>query len=398
MGIKKICHIILLLFIVTETQAQEILPQPESKLLTRFPFKQFSGGVMVIQAKFDNVPDSMNFILDTGSGGISLDSATCAEFHIAVTPSDTSITGIAGVRKVGFAFDRKLSLPGLTVEHLNFHVNDYEVLSSVYGEKVDGIIGYSFFSRYIVMIDFDSSMIEIHSPGKISYPKGGTLLHPAFTNLPIQWITIKDKQKLGFNFYFDTGAGLCLLVSEQFASDSNIFLRRRKPVVTQAEGMGGKLQMRLTIMKEVKIGPYKFHAVPVYLYKDDHNVTSYPFTGGLIGNDLLRRFNMVFNYPNREIHLLPNSHFNENFDYAYTGLGIYYVDGKIVVQDLIPDSPADKAHFKLNDEIIAVDRNFSRNMQLYKNLLQRPFETIKVLIRREDGLLKELTLKTQSIR
>ena len=394
---RKIYFIILFLIILTGVSAQEILPQREAKFITRFPFKQFSGGVMVLQAQFGNVPDSLNFILDTGSGGISLDSSTCEEFDIQLRPSDTTITGIGGIRKVSFAFDQSLSLPGLKIDHLNFHVNNYEVLTSVYGEKVDGIIGYSFFNRYIVKINFDSSFIEVFSPGKIDYPKTGTLLHPAFNNLPIQWLNIKDRNSLGFNFYLDTGAGLCLLLSEKFVKDSAILLSRRRPVITQAEGMGGKLQMRLTIVKEVRIGPYKFKAVPTYLYKDDYNVTSYPFTGGLLGNDLLRRFNMVFNYPNREIHLAPNTHFNEDFDYAYTGLGIYYINGKIIVEDVIAGSPADKAHFKVNDQVIAVNRNFSLNMQVYKYILQKPFEAIKVLIKR-DGILKELTLNTVSIR
>jgi Aspartyl protease/PDZ domain len=394
---RKFYFIILFLFVLANLHAQELLPQKEAKFITRFPFKQFSGGVMVLQAQFENIPDSLNFILDTGSGGISLDSSTCAEFNIALKPSDTTITGIGGIRKVAFAFDKSLTLPGLKIDHLNFHVNNYDVLSSVYGEKVDGIIGYSFFSRYIVKINFDSSMIEVYSPGKIDYPKGGTMLHPAFTNLPIQWLNIKDKKSLGFNFYLDTGAGLCLLMSEKFANDSSILHRRRRPVITQAEGMGGKLQMRLTIIKEVKIGPYKFKSVPTYLYKDNYNVTSYPFTGGLLGNDLLRRFNLVFNYPNREIHLLPNRHFNEDFDYAYTGLGIYYVEGKIIVEDVIAGSPADKANFKVNDQLIAVNKNFSQNMQLYKALLQKPYESVKVLIKR-DGVLKELTINTISIR
>lgn len=388
--------IILFLFAFGTAGAQEILPEKQAQFLTRFPFKQFSGGVIVIQARFGNVPDTLNFILDTGSGGISLDSATCKEFNIQLKPSDTMITGIGGMRKVSFAFDQTLSLPGLQVEHLNFHVNDYEVLSSVYGEKVDGIIGYSFFSRYIVKVDFDSSLIEVYTPGKIDYPKQGTMLHPAFTNLPIQWLNIRDRERLGFNFYIDTGAGLCLLLNEKFVKDSNILLSRRKPVLTQAEGMGGKLQMRLTVIKEVKIGPYRFHAVPTYLYKDDYNVTSYPFTGGLLGNDLLRRFNIVFNYPNREIHLSPNNHFTETFDYAYTGLGIYYVGGKIMVEDVIPGSPADKAQFKLNDEVIAVDKNFSLNIQAYKNILQTPNVSLKVIVKR-DGVLEELTIYTKSI-
>ena len=140
--------------------------------ITSFPFKQFSGGVIVVTARFENIKDSFNFILDTGSGGISLDSSTCSEFNIDTRATDTTINGIGGMRKVHFAFDKTLRFPGLTVDKLNFHVNNYDVLTSVYGAKIDGIIGYSFFSRYVVKINFDSSLVEVYRPGKVKYPKG----------------------------------------------------------------------------------------------------------------------------------------------------------------------------------------------------------------------------------
>jgi len=393
---RKLYCTILFLISISVSQAQEILSQPEAKLITRFPFKQYSGGVMVVQALFGNIKDTLNFILDTGSGGISLDSATCVEFKIPLRPTDTTITGIGGIRKVSFAFDQQLQLPGLTVRHLNFHVNDYEVLSSVYGEKVDGIIGYSFFNRYIVKLNFDSNMVEVYTPGKISYPREGTTLHPVFTALPIQWLQVKDRKKTNFNFYFDTGAGLCFLMSEQYAKDSSILHGRRRPVITQAEGMGGRSQMRLTVVKELKIGPYRFRHVPTYLYNDEYNVTSYPFVGGLVGNDLLRRFNLVLNYPNREIHLKPNSHFNDQFDYAYTGLGIYYVGGKILVEDVVPGSPADFAKIKVGDEVFSVGTNFSHNIQAYKNILQSADDDIKVIVQR-NGQMVLLNIRPISI-
>jgi len=137
--------------------------------------------------------------------------------------------------------------------------------------------------------------------------------------------------------------------------------------------------------------------VPTYLYNDEYNVTSFPFTGGLVGNDLLRRFNMVFNYPKREIHLLPNGHFKESFDYAYTGLGIYYENGKIEVGDIIEGSPGAKAKFKAGDEVVAVGKDFSHNINTYKNILQTPNEEIKVIVRRGDQLMV-LTLHTLSIK
>ena len=387
---------ILLLLCATRLSAQEILSEPQAKFLTRFHFKTYSGGVMILEGRIGNMTDTLNFILDTGSGGISLDSATCAELHILTTPTDTTITGIAGVHKVPFVFDQTLHLPGLDVDHLNFHVNDYEVLSSVYGEKIDGVIGYSFLSRYIVKLDFDSAEIQVFSPGEVKYPNGSHTLHPIFTTLPIQWLHLKDARKKDFNFYFDTGAGLCFLMSEQFAKDSAILLRRRKPVITQAEGIGGRLQMRLTVIKQLKIGPYVFYNVPTYLYSDSFNVTSYPFVGGLVGNDLMRRFNLVLNYGRREINLFPNSHYRETFDYVYTGMGIYFEEGKIKVEDVIKDSPSDKAGIKIGDIILSINNNFSNNIMVYKNILQTANETVHMIISRNKKPIA-ITIKTASI-
>lgn len=378
------------------SQGQEILSSAPPVFITRFPFKQYSGGVMVIRAAFENVKDSLNFILDTGSGGISLDSSTCAEFNIHSKQSDTTITGIGGKRKVAFVFNKTLHFPGLDVKNLSFHVNNYEVLTSVYGERVDGVIGYSFFKRYIVKINFDSLFVEVYTPGKIQYPSRGHILHPAFTSLPIQYLQIRDRKRFEHNFYFDTGAGLCFLMSDQYAEDSAILLSKRKPLLTQAEGMAGRLQMRLTVIKELKLGPYRFYNVPTYLYKDDFNVTSYPFAGGLIGNELLRRFNMIINYGQREIHLQPNGHFNELFDYSYTGMGIYYIDDKIMVEDVILGSPAEKAGLKIGDEIFSVGNNLSHNIQQYKNMLLVPNQRLKIIVLRNKYLV-ELTLKTSSI-
>jgi predicted metalloprotease with PDZ domain len=150
------------------------------------------------------------------------------------------------------------------------------------------------------------------------------------------------------------------------------------------------------VIRELRIGPYRFFKVPTYLYKDDYNVTSYPFAAGLLGNELLRRFNMTINYGQREIHLSPNSHFNEIFDYTYTGLGFYYVDDKIIVEDVIPGSPADKAGFKVGDEIYSMGNNVSHSIQQYKNALLVPNQRIKIIVMRNKVLI-ELVLKTASI-
>lgn len=394
---KRIFCVLLIELMLGAAMSQEILtPQKQAALITRFPFKQYSGGVMIIQALLSNKPDTLNFILDTGSGGISLDSTTCASLGLVPKRSDTLVTGMGNAHRAQFVYDQQLRLPGLTVDSLDFHVNNYEVLTSVYGEKIDGIIGYSFLRKFIVKINFDSLQIEVLNPGHIKYPRQGTLLRPAFTSLPIQNLHIKDGRKIDFNFYFDTGAGLCFLMSEAFATDSAVLGRKRKLISTQAEGMGGKLQMRLTVVKMVQVGNYKFRNVPTYIFKDDFNVTSYPYVGGLLGNDLLRRFNLVVNYPSREIHLVPNGHYNDAFDYAYTGMATYFVDGKIMVEDVVPGSPAEKAGLKINDVLVGVGANFSNNIMQYKTVLQTANQRISIIVRR-NGELVQLYITPDSI-
>ncbi len=388
--------LIALLFPAASLKAQEEFVPPPAKLLTTFPFTQYSGGVVLVRATLNNIKDTLNFILDTGSGGISLDSQTVDHVKLPITPSDKTIRGIAGIRNVSFALNNTLHLPGLKVDSLDFHINDYDILSSVYGEHIDGIIGYSFLNRYIVKIDYDSFKISVYSKGTMKYPKGGYLLKPLLANLLIQTARINDAEDRIARFYFDTGAGLCLLLSNDFVEDSTLLPSKRKRVVTQVEGLGGKKQMQLTTVRDFRLGPYKFKRVPAYVFEDDFNVTSYPYLGGLIGNDLLRRFNVILNYEKRDVYITPNSHYRDLFDYSYTGLNFYAIDNQIIITDVMEKSPGQQAGFKPGDIIMAVDNNFSKNIQVFKNALQNAGEKVKVLVMRDNAPLM-ITLKIRSI-
>ena len=388
---SRCCFILLagLLFINTSIRAQEEFIPPPTQFITSFNFRLLTGGIILAKATLGNFKDSLNFIFDTGSGGISLDSTTCLRLNLVPEMSDRTIRGIAGIRKVKFIYNQTIHFPGLTADSFNFHVSDYDILTSVYGERIDGIIGFSFLSRYIVKINYDSLKLSVYTRGSIKYPKGGFLLRPVLAGLPIQAARVRDAADISSRFYFDTGAGLCLLISSDFVSDSLLLSSKKKqPVYTQAQGLGGKADMRLTTIKEFRLGPFRFRNVPVYIFDDDYNVTSYPTLGGLIGNDILRRFNVIINYDRREIHLTPNSHYRDFFDYSYTGMGIYWIDDQIEVGDIMKDSPAEKAGFKVNDVLIAVNNNFSKDIQIYKNLFQNPGEKVKVIVRRNNELVQ----------
>jgi hypothetical protein len=364
--------------------------------ITTLPFEQLYGGVILLRAQVGDKADTLNFILDSGSGGISLDSTTVAQLHLPLTRTDQTAIGIGGLHRVQLVENQALRFPGLSIDSLNFTVNNYELLSQSYGMQVDGIIGYAFISRFILNVDFDSSKIHIYTKGAYKYPRQGYTWKYRLVYLPNTSIDVRDGRRVKGQYYIDTGAGLAMLFTEEFAADSALLSPGKKPLVTQVDGMGGKATTRLTTIKEVKLGPYKFKNIPAYLYNDEYNVINYPAGSGLIGNDILRRFNWVLNYSKKELHLVPNTAFNEPFDYAYTGLGIYFIDGVVKVTDVVPGSPGHKAGFLEDDIITQVDGVATNNVSKIKTLLQDAQRNLKVVILR-NGLEKTLLIKVISI-
>ena len=385
-----------LLAVSISTTAQEQFIEPPARLLTSFRFRQLSGGVILFNARFGNYPDTLNFILDTGSGGISLDSTTVEYFKLTPTPSEMTILGIAGTRKVSFIYQQKLHLPGLTVDSLNFHINNYDILTQVYGEKIDGIIGFSLLSRYIFNINYDSLKISIFTNGRMKYPRGGWLYEPILRTLPVQTARIRDAVTSNSRFLFDIGAGLCLMLNADFIEDSNFLDKKRVLYSKEAEGVGGKIDMHLTVIKEIRLGPYRFKNIPTFVFDDTFNLTSYPYLSGIIGNDILRRFNLILNYAKREFYFMPNSHYQDPFDYAYSGVELYYVDGAIVLGDVAIKSPAEAAGLKEGDVLIGINNLLGQNIQQYKSVLQSAGQKIRMIISR-DGQLMEFSFKIKSL-
>lgn len=371
--------------------------EPPSRLLTKVPFIQLTGGIIILKAQLNNFPDSLNFVLDTGSSGISLDSTTAEYLGLKPVPSERNIKGIAGIKKVSFLYNQQLKLPGLVTDSLNFHINDYSLLTSVYGEQIDGIIGYSFINRYILKLDNDSMLLSVSTKGSIKYPKGGYMLKPNINQLPVQDLRVKDNRTIYTKQLFDIGAGLCMIFNKEFIQDSMLFDSKKKRWIKQAEGIGGKIDMELTVLKEVKLGPYRFRSVPVYLFDDINNITNYPYMGGILGNDLMRRFNLTINYATDEIHIVPNRHYSDPFDYSYSGIELYKIGNDIIVGDVAVGSPAEEVGIKELDMVLSINNNFTGNLNLYKIELQNTNQKIKMILKR-NGELIEKEFKVKSIR
>jgi predicted metalloprotease with PDZ domain len=75
---------------------------------------------------------------------------------------------------------------------------------------------------------------------------------------------------------------------------------------------------------------------------------------------------------------------------------LYYINGQIEIGDVAKGSPAEQAGLQEGDIVIAVNNNFTQNLNQYKMTLQSASEKIKVIVRR-DGDLKQFEFKVKSI-
>ncbi|MFN4893879.1 MAG: retropepsin-like aspartic protease [Bacteroidota bacterium] len=382
-----------ILLFVSVASAQETPVQP----LTRIPFLSLTGGVMIVTAQMPPFPDTLQFIFDTGSSGISLDSSTASYLGLQPVYSGYAIRGVGGIRKVPFVNGRSLQLGSIRADSLDFHVNDYSVLTSVYGVRIDGIIGYSLLSRYVIRIDQELQQMDWFAAGVNVYPRRGYRMKLEIDKLPSHAAYVQDVRGEQSRFLIDLGAGLNLLFSRRYVQSSGLLDNTRKRWIKSGEGIGGRIEMELTTMRQLRIGPYRFRQVPINIFDDDFNVTNYPEWAGLIGNDLLRRFQVILNYPDKGMHLLPNRYFSDPFDYSYSGLELYLVANKIRVGYLAPGSPAAAAGLELGDEVVAVNMNFSGILTEYKFQLQKAGERVRIIYRRDEKI-GELEFRVLRIR
>ena len=93
---------------------------------------------------------------------------------------------------------------------------------------------------------------------------------------------------------------------------------------------------------------------------------------------------------------MPNSHYQEGFDYAYSGVELYYIDGEIILGDVAIGSPAEVVGLREGDILVGINNLLGANIQQFKTALQSAGEKIKMIVTR-DGKLMEFNFKIKSI-
>jgi hypothetical protein len=252
----------------------------QSSLLETHAFRG-DGGIMILDARIGD-SEPMPFILDTGAGPCVVDSVVAEKLGIGIRAS-TERRGGAGTFESGVA-GRSVTL-NIGVSELlcgETLVTDLSGVADVVGLPPAGIVGGDFFRNRIVAIDYDQSTISIHDRNEFDRPgDGGIVPIRVKGNRPYLDARLSvpgGPQDVTRELVIDTG-------SLDHVDDPRLKEGSAPLKAISATGLGAGFAGEVGTWSSVEIGPYRFENVP-------GTVPSVP----IVGNGILTRFNLVFDY------------------------------------------------------------------------------------------------------
>lgn len=356
---------------------------PSGKNFVEIPFVLNSNHIHIPVRIGEALP--LNFILDTGAGGPVLDTEAAKDLGLK-TIGKFEGRGVGEVtQEVNLVTLSSIRFGDLIIDSISAATIGLKPLNKYEGMPVEGILGYDIFSRFVVKIDYENHKLTLYEPSSFEYEgKGKTLPITLENNHPHLRAKI-DGQYEG-NFLIDTGARSSLALHTPFVQKYNLLEETGKKIdVFSGIGIGGKVKGKITRVKSIQIDGFKIPTPLTTLASSEKGAFASEKTDGNIGGGILKRFTVIFDYPNNRMILEPNRNFacEDNFDMA--GLWLTKDNGTTIVDFVIKDSPAERAGIKEGDLVVKI------NGQPTKDLLLRD---IREMLKVSDGKKVSLTINS----
>lgn len=179
----------------------------------------------------------------------------------------------------------------------------------------NGIIGHSIFGNYVTHIDYDKEIMILYDNNNITIDSSWTMLPVFFKDNSIPWIeasvVIEDEEPIPLSIYIDLAARDAIVLLEK--PDMKFSLPMETENIHLGIGLSGDIYGKTGSISELILGPYKLQNVTAS-FADAKTRSKQVGADAILGNNSLRRFNIIFDYSNKKLYLKPNSFFNEPFN------------------------------------------------------------------------------------
>jgi hypothetical protein len=247
-----------------------------------------------------------------------------------------------------------LRISEATLSNQVFVVFDLTALGDVEGLSIQGLVGYEVFKRFVVSIDYELQRLTLTLPSSFTYGGTGTVVPFKFNNQ----IPQVDGEIDGIpgKFDIDTGSRSSLTILAPFAEKHDLKTRYKPKVqAITGWGVGGPARGFVTRAKVLKLGNITVENPLTELSLQTKGSFIDPYVAGNVGGGVLKRFNLIFDYPRQQLIFERNANDAKPDDYDRAGLWMNLANGVFKVMFVLPGGPAAEVGLKDGDRILAIE-------------------------------------------
>jgi hypothetical protein len=399
--LRHICF--LCLFIIgqlamAQDVQQELKPMVHSwEYPVSLPFSMVNKLILIpVQI---NDSDTLQFIFDTGLENSIICELEADEIIELKHAREVMVRDIASGKPIEAIHTKgnMLRVGDITMQDQDYIILSSNVLqlSSKMGTKIHGLLNMQAFQDYMIEIDYDRRLLTFYEPRYFRENKN----LDGYASLPMDiknaapfiraTIFTPDNSSLPVELMLDTGAGNALSLDTGSLPGYSI------PDGSVDDFLGcsinGNIKGKVGRISGMDIGP--FHLTDVLVSYPESQTAVFTETAnepnGSLGAAFLRRFNLIIDYPDRKIHLIANSAFDDEFHYDMSGLEILVpdpIEHRYLISGIRKQSKAALAGIRPGDEILSINGTSTIQLNLddiYNYLLGNDGQKIRLELLRE---------------
>lgn len=267
------------------------------------PFTLSADNRMYVTA-FVNGSDSLRFLVDTGASSIVLNVSSAKLKSCIRKGVEGYNLGTTGSSRIEYSSGNTVSAGTVLWEkadcaHLSFSPDSW-----------DGVLGLGGLAAFNVEFNYDDLKIYLYPKETIEADSSHVALPFVYKySVPFVTLPVRLNGKLHhLSLEVDTGSDRVIDLSTPFVGRNGL-MGTQKPfaVSTIVSSDGGEGRLENVFFDEVIVGPYILPGVPGAYSTLTAGMLNNEDVDGMIGNNFLKRFNMLIDFKSNIIYLRPNN-------------------------------------------------------------------------------------------
>jgi hypothetical protein len=364
------------------------------------PFEWYDGH-LIVPVRI-NGSESLRFAFDSGAAATvlfetertrSLRLDVERQITIGEAPGKPG-TPVNIVNDVRIALDG-ISLTRMTVLHVPLAGSP--IFASMDEAYFDGAIGYDLLRRFVTEIDYVNRTVSFArgSANRALEPPWQTLPIDVSGRVPLLATGLSSGASIeSVQLIVDTGAPSYVYLNPDLTQRIEV---PRRHFLTRGDGFNGPFERMTGRVATFRVGAIVFNDLVTHFDRTDFKDLRRGV--GLIGNGVLRNFDVLFDYSAGTLSMRPNSRFDSGSTADRSGIDLEPHRLGAIVQSVAEDSAAGGVGLKHGDIVTRLDgqRVAQRNFDELKALLSSKREAVDICWHsgstEEEGVCKRLTLR-----